>query len=401
MRIQSLDALRGLAIISIILFHSSIYNFANIHKLDFSNPPLIIIIMSFMALWGGVFIIYSMVVNSYMLAERTKQNKSSSMFSHLIIVSLILLVAHYILNIFLGRWSVDFVNNQPDMTFVASTLRSMTLSFPHVTKFFEGSSLSTIALNLLFISTLLRFLFKNNGIEKRKRNYLVLGSLGFFIILLSFIRVPLYPLFTEAIATDNYFLSIIYSFVLSNPYPLLPYLAYGCFGALIGLLIFEQRKDLLKRIILPTGLLFLIFGIIGMMNFEKTISKPDFFWYFKTNFELGVFLLLIPGTYLVFENKDSLLDKLTFLKWFSGISLTIYLSETLLSEILRIVINPIIPQWDQTINSCLVFGGFNIFLWLIVLFFWKKINFKYSLEYFWVKLFKKLNKQSTKMNFGK
>ena len=400
-RIQSLDILRGVAIIFIILFHASIYNFANIHKLDFSNPPIIIILMSFMTLWGGIFIIYSMVVNSYMLAGRMKQNQSTKIFSHLAIVSGLLLVAHYILNIFLGRWNVDFINNQPDMTFVASTLRNMALSFPHITKFFEGSSLSTIALNLLFLTTLLYFLFRNNGIEKKKRNYLILASLGFFIMLFSFVRVSLYPLFNESIATHNYLSSFIYSFVLSNPYPLIPYLAYGCFGTLIGLLILERRKDLLKKIILPMGLFFLIFGIFGMMNFEKTISKPDYFWFFKTNFELGIFLLLIPGTYLILENKKFLLSKLNFLKWFSGVSLTIYLSETFLSEVLRNIISPIVPSWNQTINGCLLFGAFNIIIWFIVLFFWKKADFKYSLEYSWVKLFKKLDKESTKMSFEK
>ena len=400
-RIQSLDILRGIAIIFIILFHASIYNFANIHKLDFSNPPLVIILMSFMALWGGIFIIYSMVVNSYMLAGRLKQSQSNKIFSHLAIVSFLLLVTHYILNIFLGRWNVDFINNQPDMTFVASTLRNMTLTFPHITKFFEGSSLSTIALNLLFLTALLYFLFKNNGIEKKHRNYLILASLGIFIMLFSFVRVSLYPLLNESITTNNYVLSFVYSFVLSNPYPLIPYLAYGCFGALIGLLIFEQRKDLLKKIILPTGVLFLIFGIFGMMNFEKTISKPDYFWFFKTNFELGIFLLLIPGTFLILENKKYLLSKLNFLKWFSGVSLTIYLSETFLSEVLRVIVTPIIPSWNKTINGCLLFGAFNIIIWLIILFFWKKVDFKYSLEYFWVKLFKKLDKESTKMSFEK
>jgi uncharacterized membrane protein len=52
-RIESLDVLRGLALMFIILFHSAIYNYANINKLDFSNPPIIVVLMSFMALWGG------------------------------------------------------------------------------------------------------------------------------------------------------------------------------------------------------------------------------------------------------------------------------------------------------------------------------------------------------------
>ncbi len=396
-RIESLDILRGLALVFVILFHSSIYNFANINKLDFSNPPLIIVLISFMALWGGIFIIYSTIVNTYMLGARIKENQGPKIFSHLLITAGLLIMAHYILNVLLGRWNVDFVNNQPDMTFIAATLRTGTLSFPHISKFFDGSSLSTIAFNLIFFTLLFRYLFKNNGINKTKRNYWILSIIGSFVMIISFVRVSLFPLLTQAINSHNYLMSIIYSFILNNPYPLLPYLAYGSFGALIGLFILFNRKDLMKKVILPLGSLFLIYGLYGMTKFDKTISTPDYFWYFKTNFELGLFLLLIPATYLFLEGKYTITNKLTFLKCFSRVSLTVYMSETFVSEIVRILVTPIIPQWNQTINASLLFGGFNVLIWIIILYFWKKINFKYSLEYYWVILLRKVNKQSTKM----
>ena len=72
-RLESLDILRGLALMFVIFFHSSIYNFANIHKIDFSNPPILIVLMSFMALWGGIFIIYSAVINTVMILRRIKR----------------------------------------------------------------------------------------------------------------------------------------------------------------------------------------------------------------------------------------------------------------------------------------------------------------------------------------
>src|SRR5690606_35810752 len=122
-RIGSLDVLRGLALMLIIFFHSSIYNFANIHKIDFENPPLVIIIMSFMALWGGIFIIYSMVVNTIMLTRRSEVNLNFKPFRYAVTAGLIYVVLHYLLNIFLGRWNIDFINNMPDLTVVAGSLR--------------------------------------------------------------------------------------------------------------------------------------------------------------------------------------------------------------------------------------------------------------------------------------
>ena len=79
-RIESLDVLRGIALMFIILFHSSIYNYANINKIDFSNPPIIVVLMSFMALWGGIFIIYSMVVNTIMLLRRGQKEIDYKIF---------------------------------------------------------------------------------------------------------------------------------------------------------------------------------------------------------------------------------------------------------------------------------------------------------------------------------
>ena len=398
LRIRSLDTLRGVAMIFIIIFHASIYNFANIHKLDFSNPPIVIILMSFMALWGGIFIIYSTLINSFMISSRISKDRDLSIFKHLVIVGLGLMIAHFILNIFLGRWTVDFVNNQPNYTFIANFLRNGSYDIYIRSGFFEGSALSTIAVNLIFFSIFFFLLYKNSTNHKRGRIYVMLTILGTMIMGLSFLRAPLYPIYTQALEGQNYLTSIIYTFLFANPYPLITYLGYGFFGSLIGILIFDQRVDLLKKLVLPLGSLFVIIGIYGMSQFDRSISQPDYFWYFKTNFELGLFLIMITGVYLMFENKINFLNRLDLLTWFSRVGLTIYLSETFVSEIIRLIITPIIPAWDKTINSTLLFGILNVFVWIIILYFWNKINYKYSLEYYWVKLMLKFDKISTKLD---
>jgi hypothetical protein len=396
-RIESLDVLRGFALMLIILFHSSIYNYANIHKIDFSNPPIIVVLMSFMALWGGIFIICSMVVNSYMLLVRSRNGVDIKTFLFPVAAGFLYILLHYLLNIFLGRWNNDFVYNRPDMTVVAGSLRNMHFTFPHINKFFEGSSLSTIAFNLIIVSFILYLLIRRKGIGNELRNYLILGISGFLIMILSFVRVPLFHIFSDAVESRDYFAAFLLSFSLANPYPLLPYLAYGLFGTMTGLMIFLGRRNLVKSIIIPAGFLFLIFGFYGMTKFDKSISTPDYFWYFKTNFELGVFLLMVAFTYLGVKDGSFMLRNLRVIRWFSRISLTIYLLETTTSELMRIFCLLIWPSWNQTINGCLTFGGLNIILWIFILFLWRKIDFKYSLEYFWVKLFAKTGKNSTKM----
>lgn len=396
-RLKSLDLLRGVALLFILLFHSSIYGFANIHKIDFDNPPIIVVLMSFMALWGGIFIMYSAVVNTMMLVRRTEQRPARSHFRYLIIAAVLYLGLHVVLNIFLGRWANDFVNNQPNMTFVAASLRAGDVVFPTIQKLYEGSALSSIACNLLVLTGMIFFLFRNDGIKKQKRNYWILGSLGVGIMLLSFVRVPLFHLVMEAIETSNVALSLLYSLLLENPYPLLPYLGYGLLGTLLAMMYAQGRTKVFKRTGILMAIGFLLYGIVGMMQFEKSISTPDYFWYFKTHFELGAFIGLLLFVLLVIEPRMSSTKRTSFLAWFSRVSLTVYLLETFVSELLRLAYLRVNPGWDQSINGSLIFGGMNILVWILILWLWSKVNFKYSLEYWWVTFFRRIGKQSTKL----
>jgi hypothetical protein len=162
-------------------------------------------------------------------------------------------------------------------------------------------------------------------------------------------------------------------------------------------MIHNKRTDLLKRAILPLGVFFLVVGVMGMTKFDKSISKPDFFWQFKTHFELGIFLLMISSTYLLLERRGPLLARLSVLMWFSRVSLTVYMLETTLSEVLRIAVSGLVPGWDQSISGCLCFGAFNVLVWVAILWLWRRSGFRYSLEYFWIKWFARAGKRSTKL----
>lgn len=397
-RVDSLDFLRGISLILVVFFHTAVYNYANIHKIDFNNPPIIVVLISFLVLWGGLLIFYSGIVNAIMFSGRIEKLGNLKHANFLFIAGgIYIIIIHYMLNIFLGRWNVDFINNQPDMTAVAGSIRNMQLTFPGIAKFFEGSSISTIGLNLIIIASLLLFLLRNKGFEKEKRNYWVLGSSGFIIMLLSFTRIYLYGALGQSIQAKNYLLATMLSFSIANPYPLLPYLAYGLFASILGLMMYKKRKNLIKKVFIPIGFFFFIYGLVGSMNFPKTISKADYFWYFKTNLELGIFILIITFFLLTFELRDKKIINIPFIKWFSRISLTVYLFETLLSEIFGKILDCLIPAWNQTINGCLIFGASNIIIWILILWIWQKNNFKFSVEYWWVKIFRKLGKESTKI----
>jgi len=396
-RYESLDIARGIALMFVLLFHAAIYNFANIDKLDFEHPPIIVVVMSFMALWGGVFILLSMVDNSVMLLRRWPNGSHLKLLAYAILAGILFFVCHYLLIGALGRWNIDFVNNRPDLTIVAGSLRSMRLTLPPLRSWFEGSPLSSIAANLIVITGFLCAVLKYGRPASDKRNAIILGTAAAVIMLGSFVRVPLYHLYTDALDARSYARATVFAVTLANPYPLLPYLAYGLFGTLLGILLYHHSYALLGKLVAPCGAVFLVYGAWGMARFPKTISKPDYFWYFKSQAELGIFLLLAVFVLLVLEPRAAHWRKVAVLKWLSRISLSIYMMETAVSEIARKVGLAIAPSWNQTIEGCLLFGACNVGLWVLIVCLWRKVNFKYSLEYFWVALFARIGKHSTKL----
>jgi hypothetical protein len=391
-RIEAFDFLRGILLILVILFHASVYNYANINKIDFSNPPISVVIISFLTLWGGLIIFYSAMINTIMTLRRNNTFYTKFLFY----AGVIYLVINYVINIFLGRWANDFVNNKPDMTMVANIIRNSQISFPHISKWFEGSSLMIIGINLIFLSFFLYLLLKNEARDYKKQ-YWVLGILGFVIMFVSFIRIFLYPLIEQSILQHNYVLATILSYTVANPYPILPYLAYGLFASMAGIMIWQERFDLIKKVMIPIASFFTLFGLVGMLQFEKTISKADYFWYFKTHFELGVFILITVFVTYLYLVKHKEFKWAGFIKNFSTISLTIYLLEVTLSELFGKTLTSFLPMWNQTINGCLLFGFVNVMLWGFILMVWSKFNFKYSFEYFWVIFFSNIGKTSTKI----
>ncbi len=393
-RIKSLDTFRGFALILIIFFHTSIYNFANIHKLDFSDPPLIVIVMSFMALWGGVFIFYSSFVNTYRSSFYEAKGNLKKQQRYLRIISLVYFIVHLFLVLIFGRWANDFVHNKPDMTLIAASIRQGRLVLPNLAILNEGSSVLIIAANLLVISYLLPYLVSVKQKKNYLRNIILLTIAGLLIMIFSNVRVLLHPSLDPTLGSQNLLLGILFSVFLANPYPMIPYLAYGLFGAVLGTLYARNDKKILIILTIILSVFFIAYGMMGIGNHEKTISTPDYFWYYKTQVELGLFILFIQVS--LFLNKFRGFD-IPIIGWFSRISLSIYLLETLLSELIRIPMLKILPGWNQTINGCLVFGAINVLLWVILVFIWKQFGFKYSLEYWWVKGLAKIGKESSKL----
>ncbi len=348
-----------------------------------------------MALWGGVFIIYSSFINAYKSYSNVHDGEIREQQRFLRISALVYIFIHFALVLVFGRWANDFVHNKPDMTLIAASIRNGSLIMPSIKKLFDGSSVLTIAMNLLLLSFLIPAIYKIKKNQGVRKIVLLLLISGMLIMVLSFVRVTLHPMMDPTESSQNFMITFLFTLFLANPYPLTPYIAYGLFGIVFGILYAGNNKRLLYPLAAILSTAFVIFGFIGMASHDKSISVPDLFWYYKTHFELGIFFLFLLLSLALNRFRFT---HIPLIGWFSRISLTIYMFETLISELVRLPALKFFPNWNQSINGSLLFGAFNVLLWMIILIIWSRIDFKYSLEYWWVKGFNRLGKKSTKLD---
>lgn len=390
-RIASLDVVRGVGILGVIYLHSIVFYYGDFMSIDFENPPLIIAVVAVMVLMGSVFGVVSGAANTYMAHSRSVQGERKKGCRHLVHAGLFLLVAHYIYNVFLGPHTHNFETGEHSYSMVALTVRNGELTLPGIERLFEGSALSMLGWNLIILGGILYLLFGNGGIRKLRRNKLVLGIGGAAIVPLSMVRIYLLPMVESSIESGRYGLATVLSFFVAKPFPLLPYLAFGLFGAVVALSWMESREGMRQMVWLGLG--WLALGVLGFVFIPQSIAEIDMFWFAKVMFELGLFILLIAAMSLVMDVAGRR-ERATWLRRLGRVSFTIFILQTPLSELLAKGMDVALPGWNMTIPAMLLFGVFNVAVWLGIIAAWARFGFKYSLEWLWVRVVK----PSTKMD---
>lgn len=398
-RINSLDVYRGIALACVIFFHTAIYSYGGMSSIDFDNPPLFVVLFATMGLWGGIFIMLSLITSSLSIQRNLARpsNNRRKVLTYTVYASGLYILLHYALSFLLGRWELSLGSANNPMTLTAELLRNNQIGFPEMGAFFDGSVLSTIGLNLLLLGALMYALFRKPSVQNEKRAYVVLGSLTALMVFVSFSRMYLYPAITTAVESENYLTATVLGWLLGSPYPVVTYSLYGLFGAIIGVMVHHDRLHYIRRYLSPIGVVAVIAGIIGCLSLPVTIGKADLFWQWKAIMDLGIFLLIAVFALGIVQPMQRSMRHYTIFIWISRISLTIYLLETTMSEILRSAWFMVLPGWNLSYVGTSAFAVFHVLWWFMIVYLWSRIQFRYSLEYFWTKFFRTLGKRSTKL----
>ncbi|MHA1829638.1 MAG: TM2 domain-containing protein [Candidatus Heimdallarchaeaceae archaeon] len=418
-RIASLDFQRGLAIFMMVFLHSiqHIYDIswaADINQLFQKNILIIlgVILLAFFGGWAGYFLIISAIVNS--LAMTKKANKGSSLEQILIkqlLTGVGILIAAMFTEGIMGYYG-----------FLGSVIRGLKefsySSFLEVflgRTFFLMETLQAIGWCMIINAIIHYLLMINTGKQKYNRNIIIYLVLTVVIIVVSpfvwnfvdsmdwgydsYTLLPyVWPseVTQEAVGT---FKASFFTLVAGDLEPLFPFLATSFLGSAIGLALSKPKPD--ERLPfyggLTAGVFFVVGGImiaVGMpFNFGWGRPYLTYFMLLMGTWVGVIFLLLYKVEYRGKPEKFANRKFVRVMRLWGIIALTVY----------ALQIFSLLPRWFLSLllsdvnlvrekleygeaGYVLLISLFVVLCYHILIKIWSKINFKFSFEWFIIRL---------------
>ncbi|MCG3221648.1 MAG: hypothetical protein H7641_09745 [Candidatus Heimdallarchaeota archaeon] len=404
------DYIRAIGIILIIFIHGIVYHYGLIQSLDLENLNPFFMIIYVVLNWAGLFAFISAIVNTYSSFKRLENNFRNKVSKpswkafgmRWIFLGVFFLIMNIAYNYLVGPFQLDLATGDISHSLLPGLIRTGQFYSVAPAKILQGSVFSMLGWNLIIMGIFFTLLFKNEQKFREKRRRIILLILGIVIILISFLRIYLYDDFSNAIDGGNYFVAFLIDIVAGNYFPILPYLGFGLIGAYFGLILTDNPSKKKIRRLIWIGVGWIVAAIIAFIipdSVYESLGLLDdiFFDYIIVMFEIGFFIVVGIPLLLLFFNKRG--DKTnpsnrnkkkisTIFLRFSTNSLTFFLLERPISETFALILNLIIPGWNNYIWTCILYGLFLILFWFIIAFIWNLFDFKGSFEWLLLKFFK-------------
>jgi hypothetical protein len=405
-RILSLDAIKGFAVVMIVIVHGIAFG---IFTPDPKYPPEILARMSvletillapvmIMANWFPIFILIAGATIAFsFIRESSKENPNYDSLARKKIVNafaLVVLGAVYqpILSHAGYTGTEEFTYSV--ITGFIDTGQPVPLDIP---RFFDHTVFGGIGLGMIVLTLLFYIIFRrSSGIQETNRLLRLMIILEWSVILFGFLLEYIYlntDLYPAILASSP----LMYEFAMrfyGERYAMMPQFVFGFGGAIFGIIMASpieksEKRRLVHRFFIVRGLVYLIvyLFIMGITGFDYTgmIYHPDLTLFFHLgNLTLmNILLVYFSERYDFRPSYEQGLRRSSFLRTFGPVTMSVYCLESLFGSILRLIyiqiFGPDIFPWNRyaNISYIVIVVGF----WYLAIRQWRKYNYKFSFEW--------------------
>ncbi|MHA1116210.1 MAG: heparan-alpha-glucosaminide N-acetyltransferase domain-containing protein [Candidatus Heimdallarchaeaceae archaeon] len=417
-RIASLDFQRGLAIFMMVILHEiqHMYDISwatNIDQLLQKSPLIIasVFLIAFLSGWAGYFLLISAIVNVLAMTKKAaKGYDPNKILAKQILTGVGLLIVGAITEglLYYGYIGTS-IRSKGTTPWAIHTVQDFWLRFGRA--FFTMETLQAIGWCMIINGIIHYFLIKNKGYLKIKRNVLIYAGLAFAILALSYplwrLIDPLYPKWPDEVTARSYhnFKTYIFVVLAGDLEPLFPFLSVSFIGSIIGILLAKPKPS--KKLPQYLGIASFGFAILGgillvigeitkdpLVRFDFTWNRPNLSYFMFLLFAwIGVVALLL--NYVEFKGNPEKFANRKFVR-------TMRLWGTVALTVFSLQIFSLLPRWlfsflvdDDLVRDKLPYekAGYALLVALFVTYCyhllivtWSKKNFKYSFEWFIIRL---------------
>ena len=389
-RIVSLDVVRGIGILGVVFLHFALYNYSGLLQIDFDDPPFVITVIGFLLTWAGLFAIVSGTVYGFRSWPRlSRGTDQSAVLRSLVTAGVVLLVLHYFYFLVLGPTLLDLDDGNHQYSILVGFINTGEFIAPSFERVFYNTSLSMLGWNLILTGLVLFLLVRKSGAKRLQRNRWILLGIAGAVLMLSAIRIPLFPLIERAIEDRRPLTMILAAIFINKNDPILPYLGFGMIGTAFGITIAgdEPRKKIAAIFNSVAGLC-TVAGIAGLLLLPDSMLERsvDGFWFFLVLFQCGFFTVIVVNAVIITdyprrERAAGRHGSFTPLRFVGMVSLTLFLIESPVSALLARFWEAVLPGWNDGIPILLGLSAVNLIGYAFILWLWRSLRFVFTAEW--------------------
>ncbi|MHA1983624.1 MAG: hypothetical protein ACW967_04650 [Candidatus Hodarchaeales archaeon] len=401
-RYITFDFIRGFGIIAVIIFHRIVWDYyytnSGLETTTELKLDLLGILFLFLSM-AGIFYVISGAVNSYVNFNRLRSNQISikQLISSGWITGLSLILISYVFRFLFFRAIKDW-----------TALISYYVLYEEIrpikfTIALASGTLWIIGAVIILVTTILSIYIYFQGFNNINRLYLLYLLVGLGILALTLpITVLLGPSVEDSVYSENWVYFFFFAPLVYGYFPLFPFLGFGCFGAILGIML--ARNETKTRIVPYMGLSSIFSLIVGLTLFGNSGALVISYYSFEAIknlfgrqiLQLGIFFIIITFLLIIFDfsSEKYHLRWKRYTYWineFGKNALTIYVFEGFVSAILIRLVSPFWNSFASTVIDATLFGILNLIVWVILILIWRRTGYIGSLEWIMINLVEKIN----------